>query len=142
MTGLDVKRNAVMIDVACNDPDNGIFAHRAEMISIGYEFLELECFSRGPRFHELPGAIKLSRRKWKIVGAKEWVGNWCWNGYWMEIPEAVRFLAWLQSTRLYHCTCGEMRIYNIWNSEKPLDKGDLEFFDRMLGKPSTYTAAA
>jgi hypothetical protein len=62
----------------------------------------------------------------------------------MRIPVAVEFLCWLQSTGLFHCACGETRLFNIWNMEQegkpvPFDKGDREFLWRMLGKPSNYT---
>lgn len=141
MTGLDIRRNAVMIDVACNDPDNGLFANHADMIQVGRDFLELEANYRAPTFRDLGDTIRLSRRKWRIIGSKDWVGNWCWNGYWMEIPEALRFLTWLQSTQLYSCSQGEERLFNIWNSRKPMDKDDIAFLDRLLGKPSMYHAA-
>lgn len=141
MSGLNIPLNQIMIDIACNNPDDGIFAGRAEMIEIAGDFLQLELAGcRAPKFTDLGDEIRLSRRKWPIVGSKDWIGNWCWNGYWMKIPIAVDFLAWLQTTRIFHCTCGEERAYNIWNSEKPFDKSDRDFFDRLLGKPSTWRA--
>lgn len=134
-----MSHDTIMIDVACNDPDNGLFAGVAEQISVGSDFMELECLvGRPPKFAELQGGIKLGRRAWPTCGSKEWIGNWCWNGYWMKIPDAVDFLAWLQSTHRFHCTCGEERIFNIWNSEKDMDMSDREFLSRMLGKPSTF----
>lgn len=50
MTGLNVRDDMIMIDVACNDPDNGLFAGRAEQISIGYDLLELEARRSAPKF--------------------------------------------------------------------------------------------
>jgi hypothetical protein len=36
MSRLDIKRDRVMIDIACNDPDTGLFAHCVESIHIGH----------------------------------------------------------------------------------------------------------
>ena len=134
MSGLDIRNNRVMIDIACNDPDNGAFAYRAEMIQIGAQFLELEAKRRAPRFVELPSAFRLAGKTWPTCGSKDWVGNWCWNGYWMDIPKAVEFLAWLQGRNLFHCGCGEDRAYNIWNAPVRMTSDDRKFFVLMLGK--------
>lgn len=139
MTGLSIKHDAVMIDMACNDPDNGLFDHSCCQISLGFDFLELECQGwKPPRFAELDGAIRLSGKKWPIIGSKYGVGNWCWNGYWMKIPVAVDFLTWLHGKETFHCTSGEERLFNIWNSSRPFDESDRQFIWRLLGKPSMY----
>src|SRR5262249_26261925 len=63
MTGLDICTNRVMIDVACNDPDNGLFAHRAQMIEIG-DFAEFEARREpAPRFVEVPGGFRLAGKR-------------------------------------------------------------------------------
>lgn len=143
MTGLDIQHDAVMIDMACNDPDNGLFNHCVEQISLGYDFLELECVKAiPPRFAELDGAVRLSGRTWPIIDSKYGVGNWCWNGYWIAIPVAVDFLTWLHDKNIFHCTSGETRLFNIWNSPRPFDEDDRKFIWRLLGKPSMHGAAA
>jgi hypothetical protein len=143
MSGLSIKRNAVMIDIACNDPDNGLFAGRAEMIEIGTDFIELEVRGAPPRFIDdgagTSNLIYLAGKRWPVIGGKYSVGNWCWNGYWMEIPVAVDFLVWLHGRRLFNLTCGETRIFNMWKSDRSLNNPtDREFLWRMLGKPSTF----
>ena len=143
MTGLDIKRDAVMIDMACNDPDSGLFNHCVEQISLGYEFLELELGKAvPPRFAEFDQSIRLSGRKWPIIGSTYGVGNWCWNGYWMAIPVAVDFLTWLHGKQIFHCTSGETRLSNIWNSPRSFDESDRLLLWRLLGKPSMYGATA
>lgn len=143
MTGLDIQNNRVMIDVACNDPDNGVFAGRAEQIQIGYDFIELEARREpSPRFRERYNGFVLAGKFWPTHGSKDWVGNWCWNGYWMAIPDAVQFLAWLHQRRLYDLTSGETRIFNVWKVPEPFDQSTRDLLDRMLGKPSTYRCAA
>lgn len=140
-TGLDIARNRVMIEIACNDPDNGSFAGRAEEIHIGAQLIELEprCYGGAPRLVELPGdVIRLAGKKWQTHGCKEWLGNWCWNGYWFDIPVAVDFLTWLHARRLFCCTTGETRIFNMWKNSAAFDADDRAFLDRMLGKPSNF----
>jgi len=137
MSRLDIPNNRVMIDIACNDPDNGNFASVAEQIEIG-NLMELEARRGAPRFVELPGGFRLAGKRWPTRGSKDWVGNWCWNGYWMDIPVAVDFLAWLHGRRLFDCTCAEERIFNTWKLPRPFDADDRKFFDRLLGKPSSF----
>lgn len=116
IAGLDVRNNRVMIDVACNDPDNGIFCHRAHQIQVGYQFAELEAKrDPAPRFtEEDDDRITMSGKSWPTHGSKEWVGNWCWNGYWMDIPTAVDFLVWLHRRNLFALTCGDDRLFQRW----------------------------
>lgn len=138
MSGLDIPGNRVMIDVACNDPDNGIFAGRAEQINVG-NLMELEARrSPAPRFVEMQNCFRMAGKRWFTRGSKDWVGNWCWNGYWMDIPEAVQFLAWLHGRKMFDCTTGEQRLFNIWKLDRPFDDDDHAFLDRMLGKPSSW----
>lgn len=138
MSGLSIKRNAVMIDVACNDPDNGLFAHRCEAIQIGTDFIELEARRRAPKFEDQGGEnIWIAGKRWPVIGMKYGVGNWCWNGYWFEIPVAVTFLIWLHGRKLFDLTCGEERIFNLWKLDQSLES-ERAFLDRILGKPSTF----
>lgn len=139
---LDIPGNRVMIEVACNDPDNGLFAGRAEQIQVGCEFIELEPRRRAPRFVEVGTGFRMAGKVWHSTGSKYGIGNWCWNGYWMEIPEAVRFFAWLHQRQLFDLSCGETRLFNRWRIERPFDQDDLAFLDRLLGKPSMHSFAA
>jgi hypothetical protein len=137
--GLDVPNNRVIVEVACNDPDNGTFAYRAEQIQIGHQLIELEAKRElAPRFVELLSAFRLAGKKWPHYGGPTWFGNWCWNGYWMDIPTAVDFLAWLHQRNLFNLTCGEERIFNRWKWREPFDKSHLDFLDRQLCKPSNW----
>ena len=135
------------VHIACNDPDNGHFARKAQALQLDFgkgDYLELGmCGRRDPGFLVLDGGFfRLGRYKYPFSRSGEWVGNWCWNGYWMPIPEVVRFLDWLHRRRLFHCTTGETRIYNMWNNSAGFDDEDRRFLWRMLGKPSNHHAAA
>jgi hypothetical protein len=62
----------VRLDVCCNDPDNGIFAHRAEQLQVNTwdgETIELVSLrDPAPRFAEGSLTIRLCRRNWPILG--------------------------------------------------------------------------
>ena len=136
MTGIDIRHNTVMVDISCNDPDNEVFAGRAVQITCGVDFIELEARREpAPWIAELDGAIRLAGKKWPILGSKEWVGKWCWNGYWMKTDVAVDFFVWLHGRKLYQLTTGETRVYNLWKLEQPLDRF---LVWRLMGKPSTH----
>src|SRR5579883_1033598 len=113
------------LDVCCNDPGNGIFAHRAEQLQITTwdgEGIEFECVGRAPRFTEGSGFIRLLRRNWPILASKDWHGNWCWNAYWLEPSVAVRLLAAVKSSGLFDCVCGPSSLYENWNDTPALDE--------------------
>lgn len=132
---LDMAQNRARVDVVCNDPDNGLFAHCAQQIQIGSQLIELEAkdWFRPPRFVEISGAFRLSGKVWPICGSQDWVGNWCWNGYWMDIPVIVDFLAWLHGRDLFSLTCGEDRVFTRWGWREPFGKSDKELLTRLLG---------
>lgn len=109
-------REVAHIDFACNDPDNGLFAGKAMMATYGD--IELEA----PRWHGYAftageGFIRIHRRNFKVVGAKDWFGNWCWNRYAMPRAEAKRLLATLRKNG-WRCTCGPSRFYDWFNREQ------------------------
>lgn len=109
------------LDVCCNDPDNGIFAHQAEALQVDTwdgEIIEFECRSlRAPRFTEKSGVIRICRRNWPILASKEWHGNWCWNAYWLAPSTLLDLLAALKTARLFHCGCGPTQLYDNWNDD-------------------------
>jgi hypothetical protein len=115
----------VRLDVCCNDPDNGIFAHCAERLQVSTwdgEHIELPSVRRAPRFEETSGGIRLLRREWPILASKEWYGNWCWNAYWLEPAVTVRLLAAAKRSGLFHCDCGPSQLYDDWNGTDNLDE--------------------
>jgi len=116
-----MKRSA-WIDIACNDPDNGLFAGRANMIHYrcGDEYIELEarCWE-GFAFTEGETWFRIHRRKFNFVGVKGWVGNWCWNGYRLRRSEAKRFLGVLRSSGEWHCVQGPSRWFEWFNGPEP-----------------------
>ena len=110
----------VAIDLACNDPDSGLFAGRIQGVQIYYRcgdpLVELEPrTTRAPLLTRLgEGRLRISGKSWPIVGSKEWFGNWCWNRYWFDRGVAADLLIWMQARDLFVCSTGELRIFNAW----------------------------
>lgn len=118
------------LDVARNDPDNGLFAFVAPMLQIGEA--EFECLRSPPRFVEgLDGGpdgadgertdFRLAGRRWAYSWSKDWVGNWCWNRYALAHPKMTPrwamtdFVIWLRRRKLYSCVCAPSDFYAWFN---------------------------
>lgn len=115
----------IRLDVCCNDPDNGLFAHCAEQLQVSTwdgEHLELAAVRRAPRFTEISGGIRFMRRVWPVLASKEWYGNWCWNAYWLAPTDLVRLLAAAKMSGLFHCDCGPTQLYENWNEAVEFDE--------------------
>jgi len=118
MSGL-VSRQAqpapasLLFAIACNEPDNGFFAGRAQQIEVG-DVLTLEPRRTAPILTQRPGAIRLVRRWWPVVASTEYLGNWCWNGYRLPWRYGVDLLVALHDSGLFDCTEGETRLYTLW----------------------------
>lgn len=113
------KASSLRLDVACNNPDNGLFAWKAEMLQVvtwdggGVEFA---CVRRAPLFREVSGGIRIFRRTWQVSKSTEWYGNWCWNAYWLH-PEILATLLYMaKKSGMFHCEAGPSDLYENWNS--------------------------
>lgn len=131
-------RPEVRIDVCCNDPDNGLFAHRAAMISVGDD-LELAANDfRGPTFRELGDKIRISRRMFSIGGSREWVGNWCWNSYWMREEIALDFLEYVHRTEAFSCEMATVPLAHLWAIDGPWHANTRETFrEHLFPRPTS-----
>lgn len=132
------------LEVACNDPDNGLFAHCAEQFQIttwdGQDIEFAVCREYVPRFAELPNAIRWCRRVWPVLASKEWYGNWCWNAYWLDPGVLVVLLEALKNGGAYHLDCGPSQLYENWNAAGRLNRG--LWAANLWGRPSIGSAEA
>lgn len=104
----------VAVDFACNDPDNGDFARKAGMASVLGNDLELDPFG-GVAFTEGPGWIRIHRRKFTFRSSVDWLGNWCWNRYWLPRREYRRLIRTLAHNG-WHCTGGLSRWTDAYDA--------------------------
>jgi len=109
-------KKLVAFDVACNDPDNGHFAGRTASISmLGCEF-EPSNFD-GYKFNvEVDGTFRLHGKTVPFVSCTEWIGNWCWNRYWIRRSDAKALLH-IFLKKNWHCVSGPARLCD-WYDRK------------------------
>lgn len=109
------------LDVACNNPDNGLFNYEAPMLSIGDA--EFECKGAAPRFVELENRrFRIAGKVWMYYSSQGSVGNWCWDRYQLcagPIPtpswSLVEFCKWLRRRDLYQLTTGPDDFFEWFN---------------------------
>lgn len=114
----------VRIDFACNDPDNGNFAGKVWQAAISVpskrgpsDQIELETqFVEGQSFTIVEGQIRMHRIRVPFESRVYWLGNWCWDGFWLERAEAKRLLFRMRSNG-WRCTCGPARFFDWFNKE-------------------------
>lgn len=113
----------VFIDFACNDPDNGLFAGRAGQANYGPDNIEIESpnWLDGYKFTELKrgrqALIRIHRRTFEYVDSREWLGNWCWNRYWLRRDEMKRLLMTLRDNG-WRVSCGPHVFFDWWNGRE------------------------
>ena len=100
----------VIVSLATNDPDNGNETDRVTAVQLYDDALDLQWGewpqSSAPRWSIKNGRLKISRRKFAVKSTKDWYGNWCWTGVWMEAEEAVKLLNYLSQDDRWHCEGG------------------------------------
>lgn len=121
----------IYLEVACNDPDNGLFAGHASMLEIGAAEFEASNRAGGYAFAELPGAVRLAGKTWRTAGSKEWFGNWCWNRYDLYHPEKttrwyfVDFIIWLRARKLFSCIAAPCEFFDWFNGNAVASPADV-----------------
>ena len=126
------------LDIACNDPDTGLFEGRAWMIQMG-SAIELGANDfRGPQMRVHDDFISIAGKRWPVLASKDWFGNWCWNRYEITADTAVDFLVWAQRRGFWSIEQAEDRIFNLWSNGHLAEAAHRDFLLRYLAKPSTY----
>lgn len=116
---------AVRLDVCCNNPDNGLFAHAAEafqVTTLDGDEVEFESVRRAPRFAEVPGGIRMLRHVYLTSRQVEWYGNWCWNAYWLHPQILASLLYHAKRSGLFCCASAPCELYENWNGNAAFDR--------------------
>lgn len=83
----------VRVSFACNDPDNGLFDGQVSMFSVDAgQNISIDLDGGEARLTVGDDWLRFMRQKVKILGGKDWVGNWCWNAYTLSLDDATRLL--------------------------------------------------
>lgn len=118
--------------LSVNDGNNGLPTGHIDGVDVMGEegdVLELRACvwppSRCPRFTRGDGWVRISRRKFPILGYKEWVGNWCWDAVSMGAADGAELLNYLRELG-WHCEGGISPYFEQWESGgkwRPSDVG-------------------
>lgn len=110
----------IIIHIACNNPDNGLFDGIATAINFRDIILEHK-YMEGCKFTELDNnRFRLSRRIFNYEACREWVGNWCWNAYVMEGHEALILLSYLRQSNNWQLTDSPVGFEKWWDLKLPI----------------------
>lgn len=106
----------LLVDVACNNPDNGCFDGRARGIKISGRHWTLELdhdhWGHGCAFtvDEAGLRIRLHRVWYPYCGRSCWTGNWCWDTFALKRPQALRLVAALRRDGHWHCSAAPAHL--------------------------------
>lgn len=117
----------VRVSFCCNNPNNGVFEGRAcaaEVSSAGkgarrpWSFeLEHDDWGRGVRLSidEEKKTLRINRASVPLIRRQCWLGNWCWDGFVMERPEAFRLLQAMRRSGGWQFVAGPVRLSDWWD---------------------------
>ena len=106
--------------IACNDSDNGDFEYRANAIALGFPEATLDLglvWARAPFFNAWRDRIKIGRKTYAIKDLQSWVGNWCWNAYYLEPVHASRLVYDLMRDKRFACEGGYVDACEAWDAK-------------------------
>jgi hypothetical protein len=93
----------VMLHVACNDGDSGMFEAKAGAVEVqfGRDLYDRLSFSPNyfdwsPAFHvdHDKKMLRFAGRPIPFIAYGEHVGNWCWNAYKISREDAAELITW------------------------------------------------
>lgn len=128
----DAAEQIIRVDFACND-EHGMDTGRAERVSVGDLNLECQLIGGGIVLKHLAGtdakhrgAVQVGRLRFWHNGYKYGVGNWCWDGYWLEESDVLKLINYLIRQKYWHCNDGPCDQFDKFNSAQPFTMEDLE----------------
>lgn len=85
------------VHIACNDGDNGMMGRHAEGVSLSFGKLpSFDLAVPSVTFRHIDTqsgtAFRFSRREYAYASMSTWVGNWCWNAYYLSPMIAAKFV--------------------------------------------------
>jgi hypothetical protein len=118
---------ALLIELACNDPNNGQFLGFADFaeiagirmqggrVTVDYSNEQVRSARRHIDGHYTLRVGRIIVPHWHH---HSWYGNWCWEAFSVTWPYALKVLNYLAKQRDWHCEEGPQGIYDAINSRK------------------------
>ena len=113
----------IRIGVAVNDPDNGTFTGRCEVLEFECDLLYIADFNVA--FRVDGNRVKLCRRWFPILYYGTWVGNWCWDAFSVTCETAADIANYLR-TFGGSPEQGCEELWDLWESGDPFVAKDFE----------------
>ena len=94
----------MIVDICCNNQDNGLFDGKASAIRFGvgddtvFESKSLN----GVKITDTGKQIRMHGKLFKYKKMREWFGTWCWNRYLFDDYTAERFLSTVEKSGMWH----------------------------------------
>ena len=109
---------------ACNDPDNGNFAHGFAMMEVDGGDLHMEfensSFRKVPVHFDFalergPGKVKVGRLEVEALSYKSWYGNWCWDAVSVSLVNALTVINYVGKLKGWRMTDGPCSLFEAFN---------------------------
>jgi hypothetical protein len=138
----DARPRLVAIHVAVNDAANGMFAGRLDALEVHQgrrHLFSLDTGIPGPRcvLRWVPGGggyLRLGPSRYRWIGRRSWVGNWCWEVLTFRVAEAVRLLNDIRASGLWGWDDGCTSWSQRWDSGRPFMIADFQGAARQGGR--------
>lgn len=111
---------SIRLELACNDPDNGVFAGMVYAVQVCDLELRSKALDWGPRLTVGDGYIRIGGMKLRCTGSKDWYGNWCWNAYYCDVPDVERLLNWEKFRKWFDVEQSPTAVYDKYRGGLPL----------------------
>lgn len=94
-------QRTTIVSIACNHYHNGMFQGHFSSIECGEVTLESPWADRNLkiRVDEQAKQLTIGKRSWPFISSKDWLGNWCWNGYRVTSEVAAEIMTYVRSKR-------------------------------------------
>lgn len=109
------------VQIACNDPDSGLWRGRAAAIELvgrdGCSRLDLELV-RGRDVAVAitdDGRLRVGRFLYPFDLHRRWVGNWCWDGFALRLDVAEQLVWNLHLSGRWSCAGGLADACDAWD---------------------------
>jgi len=113
----------VVVSLATNDA-HGVDTGRVSAIQLGNGAIDLQWGEIGsePRYSvsrtDDGYILRISRKRFRVLGKTDWYGNWCWTAVPMEMDEAVKLLNYLSGDDRWHCEGGWCDLTDAYTEAK------------------------
>lgn len=114
-----------LLTFACNNPNNGMDTGKVDAISFGSADT-LELYGKTLRLRQVDDHhIRIGHITLPHKGYRTWVGNWCWDGAWVETEDAARLLRYLR-LHGWECESGEVGLVEKFEAGQEISAEDIE----------------